>query len=172
MSEAGTLLQAYPDRTWCALHTRARHEKKIAGMCGVLHVPSYLPLYIHRTVSGGKVNTFRLPMFPGYVFAAIGPGDLLSLKRTNSVAQKIEARDQGALLRDLGNVRTIEQAQVELATTTLLEEGQQVLVTRGPLTGVTGRVVRYKNRTRLQVAVDVIRQGILLDVEQEDVVPV
>jgi len=164
-------LRTYADRHWCALHTRARHEKKVATVCGNLQVPNYLPLRPHRTFSGGKTNTFQLPMFPGYVFAALAPGDLLSLKKTNSIAQKIETHDEPGLLRDLSSVQTIERSQLELFTTPVLKEGQKVLVTRGPLAGVTGTVLRYKNRTRLQVVIEAIQQAILLDVSQEVLAP-
>jgi len=166
------ILQAFPDRRWSVLHTRARHEKKVAAVCEGLAVPSYLPLCPHRTFSGGKVNTFQLPMFPGYVFAALAPGDLLHLKRTNSVAQRIEPTDEQGLLRDLGNVLLIERAGVELAAAPTLGEGQRVMVTSGPLAGVTGTVVRHKNRTRLQVAVGAIHQGIVIDVAREALAPV
>lgn len=167
-----SVLQLYPGRDWCALHTRARHEKKVAGVCQGLHVPCYLPLTIHRTVSGGKLNTFHIPIFPGYVFAALAPGDTSELKRTNSVAQRIDARDQQGLLRDLGNVILIERARVELETAPVLEKGQHVMVTHGPLTGVTGVVLRHKNRHRLQVMIEAIQQAILLDVDRDDVIPV
>ncbi len=165
------LLHLYEGREWCALHTRARHEKKVAAVCQGLRVPCYLPLRLHRTVSGGKLNTFHLPIFPGYVFAALAPGETSELKRTNSIAQRIEARDQQGLLCDLANVQTIERAQVELEASPILDEGQRVLVARGPLAGVTGRVLRHKNRHRLQVVVDAIQQALLLDVERDDLIP-
>jgi transcription antitermination factor NusG len=168
----GSVLQLYPDRGWCALHTRARHEKKVAGVCQGLGVPCYLPLRIHRTVSGGKLNTFHVPIFPGYVFAALAPGEASDLKRTNSIAQRIVARDQPRLLRDLANVVMIERAQVELESSPILEPGQHVMVTRGPLAGVTGTVVRHKNRHRLQVVIEEIQQAILLDVDRDSVIPV
>ena len=171
MAVEPSLLQPYPDRRWCALHTRARHEKKVDAACAALRLPAYLPLRIHRTFSGGKVNTFLLPMFPGYVFAAVGPGEITHLKRTGSVAQRIEAADEPALLRDLGNVLLVERAAVEAAEAQRLEPGQKVTVMAGPLAGVTGVVVRYKNRTRLQISVGAIGQGVLVDVAEDVLLP-
>ncbi len=168
-SEANSsVLQPHPGKIWCALHTRARHEKKIVGICTSLKLPSYLPLYIHRTFSGGKTNTFHLPMFPGYVFAALGPGDITNLKRTNSVAHRIDAPDETRFLADLQNVYRAENSQMELELNPLLQKGQPVVVIRGPLSGTQGVVVRYKNRTRLQISVTLIRQAILLDIHQDD----
>ncbi|MBW2536258.1 MAG: transcription termination/antitermination NusG family protein, partial [Deltaproteobacteria bacterium] len=69
-SDEHPLLRAHEGRRWSVLHTRARHEKKVASACQRLAVPVYLPLRVSRTFSGGKVNTFQVPMFPGYVFAA------------------------------------------------------------------------------------------------------
>lgn len=167
-----SLLRTYPDRRWCALHTRARHEKKIERACDHLGVPSYLPLRIHRTFSGGKTNTFHLPMFPGYLFAALAPGEAGELKRTGSLAQRIETVDEAALLHDLANVLAVERAQVEASLPRRLEAGQRVVVAAGPLCGVTGMVVRHKNRRRLQVVVGAIGQGILVDVAEADLLPI
>jgi transcriptional antiterminator RfaH len=164
-------IQAYPARTWCALHTKARHEKKVAGICERLQIPVYLPLYLHRTFSGGKVNNFYLPMFSGYVFAAVGAGDMLPLKRTNSVAKKIEPLDEGSLVQDLNNILTIETGQVEIAMATSLKGGQKVIITSGPLAGISGVVLRYKNHTRLQVAIETIQQAIVVDVSKEALAP-
>jgi transcription antitermination factor NusG len=169
--EEHPLLQPHEGRHWCALHTRARHEKKVHAACERLGVPAYLPLRISRTFSGGKVNTFQVPMFAGYVFAAPGPGEIAELKRTNSVAQKIDAEDEAALLRDLRSVYMVEQARIELELSPTFRRGQRVLVTEGPLAGVVGVVVRYKNRTRLQVAVTAIHQAILVEVAEAALVP-
>ena len=43
---------------------------------------------------------------------------------------------------------------------------------RGPLLGVRGRLVRKGRTTRLIVAVDLIRQGVSLDIDVADVEPV
>jgi transcriptional antiterminator RfaH len=169
--ELGLVLAPHPGRRWCALHTRARHEKKVASACELIHVPVYLPLRINRTFSGGKANTFHVPMFPGYVFAALAPGETGELKRSNSVAQRIDTDDEAGLLRDLVNVRTVEQARLELELSTSFRRGQRVVVTEGPLTGLTGVVVRKKNRQRLQVAIEAIHQAILVDVPADALAP-
>jgi transcription antitermination factor NusG len=166
------ILKVHPERRWCALHTRARHEKKVLAVCQVRHVPSYLPLYQHRTFSGGRTNTFLLPMFPGYVFAALGSGDLAQLRQTNSVAQKIDTLDEPGLVQDLTQVMTVQLAQVDLQTTVTLQEGQKVQVITGPLAGVYGTVLRQKNRTRLQIVVGAISQAIVIDIQRDHLEPV
>jgi transcription antitermination factor NusG len=107
-------------------------------------------------------------MFPGYVFAALRPGDIGELKRTNSVAQKLEPEDQQRLLVDLTNIRRVELAHSELTVDVPFQQGQTVMVAKGPLMGVKGMVVRYKNRHRLQVAIEAIKQVILVDVSKDD----
>jgi transcriptional antiterminator RfaH len=170
-ASADGLLRPHDGRKWCAIHTRARHEKKVAGACQALRVPHYLPLRVSRTFSGGKTNTFHVPMFPGYVFASLAPGQIGELKRTNSVAQKIEPRDEAPLISDLLNVRAVEVARVELEINPTFRSGQRVVVVGGPLAGVAGTVVRFKNRSRLQVAIEAINQAIVIDVPAEQLVP-
>jgi len=109
-------------------------------------------------------------MFPGYVFVALAAGELLHLKRTNSVAQKIEAADEEALVYDLRSVQRIERTNLDVVTSSKLEDGERVKVLRGPLAGITGSILRHKNRTRLQIVVEAIRQAVIVDVAAEDVV--
>lgn len=164
-------LRPHPGRTWCALRTRARHEKKVAATSEAHAIPCYLPLVTRRTFSGGKVNTFHLPMFAGYVFAALAPGDLAALKRTNSVAQRIEPRREQDLLRDLTNVSTLEQLNLDLETSPSMASGQRVIVVEGPLAGVTGVVREHRNRTRLHVMVEAIGSAVVVDVARSAVAP-
>ena len=52
---------------------------------------AYLPLVTRRTFSGGKVNTFHLPMFAGYVFAALAPGSTLPVIADHSAGVWLSA---------------------------------------------------------------------------------
>jgi len=85
---------------------------------------------------------------------------------------RIGPHAQVARLHVLLGVRVVERAGLEVELSPTFRRGQKVLVTGGPLAGVTGVVVRQKNRRRLQVSVEAIMQAVLVDVAAEDLAPV
>jgi len=167
---ASSFIVAHSDRRWCVLHTRARHEKKVCLACQSQGIPCYLPLRTHRTFSGGKVNTFLLPVFPGYVFAALGQNDFSSLKRTQSVAQRLDPPNQKQFIIEMNRVYQVEQTGMQIECAETLSMGQAVMVKSGPLSGLIGKVVRYKNRTRLQIEIAAIQKGILIEISRKNLV--
>jgi transcription antitermination factor NusG len=52
-----------------------------------------------------------------------------------------------------------------------LEIGQKVQVRKGPLCGITGRLISVKNRTRLLLCVEIVMKALTVDVDITDVIP-
>ena len=53
-----------------------------------------------------------------------------------------------------------------------LQEGMQIEIVRGPLIGIRGRLMKTGNRSRIVVAVNLISQGAVVDIETDDIVPI
>ena len=85
---------------WAALRTAARWEKKLADVLAAAGVPVFLPLMTRFTTSHGKRRSARVPVFPGYLFAA--EPEFLGNKRLTpgtraKVAQVLRPSDPGTL---------------------------------------------------------------------------
>ncbi len=159
---------------WYVLRTRSRHEKLVHSQLSERKIEVFLPLYERWSRWKDRRKKIAFPLFPGYCFArfplterlrvlnCVGAVDLLGLKgRPEPVADaEIEALER-------------------LAATTLqfdphpfLEEGMEVEVIRGPLTGVRGRLLRKDRVTRLVLAVTLIRQAAVVEIHPSDVIAV
>ena len=53
----------------------------------------------------------------------------------------------------------------------MIREGMMVEVVHGPLKGVTGRLIRKNDKARLLLSVDLIGQGVSVEVDAADVRP-
>ena len=155
---------------WAALRTAARWEKKLADLLATAGVPVFLPLMTRFTTSHGKRRSARVPVFPGYLFAA--ENDFLGNMRLTPgtramVAQVLRPPDPGTLRTELRGIANL------LCDRQLVQErlvggvGDVVRVVGGPLAGHEGRVVRVKpNRWVLVIEVSFLGQRLEAEVDE------
>jgi hypothetical protein len=165
---------ALPGERWTVLHTRPRSEKKAARACDRLGIRHYLPLDERGRRCDGRGRAARhsaaLPLFPGYVFAALEPWARVLLFESGAVARLIPVPDPASLLQELRQIRAAIAAGVDLVAGPALERGRVVRVVRGKLAGVEGRVAWVtRRRVRLVLNVSLLRFGAGVEVEAGDV---
>lgn len=172
------LLSRSPERSlpstapvWLAAYTTPRHEKAVARHLSVREVEHFLPLYhtVRLWKNGCKVPV-AFPVFPSYVFVHVG-------QRNSSHLLEIPG-----LLTFVGAGRTatpIPDAEIEWLRCELpkrkfephayLTVGDKVRIVEGPLSGVTGILIRYKGAMRVVLSVDLIRQSVAVEVDASEV---
>jgi transcriptional antiterminator RfaH len=153
-----------PGRWWVA-HTRPRAEKSLARKLPGAGVPFYLPLYEHRRRSSGRTLTSFLPIFPGYVFLVAEPDNYSAVMRTDLVVRMLPVEDQSRLAYDLKRVHLLMTSGEPLNPEVGWEPGLPVEVVAGPLAGLTGTVIRRGTQARILVEVQLLRQGVSVEVE-------
>ena len=153
--------------SWCACHTRPRREKKFAALMAAESIEHYLPLIesVRRYPSGAK--RFTKPLFPGYVFARVPAARRARIYQQDLLARAIPVEDEPRFLAQLEDVRKIVSCGVALAVIPLLTRGRRVRVVGGALHGLEGMVDDSSNPRGIVIAVDVLRQGLLLRVPAE-----
>jgi len=161
------------DPVWLAAYTTPRHEKMVARHLEAREVEYLLPLYksIRRWKNGLKVEV-EFPLFPNYVFV-----------RT---AQRMSARllEVPGVLSFAGSPRVpaaISDSEIEWLRSELslrryaphpfLVVGSKVRIASGPLTGVSGVLIRTKSGLRVVLSVDLIRQSVAVEVGADEIEP-
>jgi transcriptional antiterminator RfaH len=150
---------------WWVAHTRPRAEKSLARKLPGAGVPFYLPLYEHRRRSAGRTLTSFLPLFPGYVFLVADPDGYAAVMRTDLAVRLLPVEDQSRLADDLRRVHLLITSGEPLNPEVGWEPGLPVEVVGGPLAGLTGTVIRRGPRARIVVEVQLLRQGVSVEVE-------
>jgi transcription antitermination factor NusG len=147
---------------WTCVRSRPRWEKKLAAFLRARGIAHYLPVTSTSACTGRKVRSTSLPLFPGFVFVKGDHGKrsltdsgciVYVLKPANSVERKT-LDSQLRALRQLLHYRVCPEV------TTTCHVGQLVTIRSGPLTGVTGKVVRVYKPHRLVVWVDMLGVGV------------
>jgi transcriptional antiterminator RfaH len=150
---------------WWVAHTRPRAEKSLARKLPGAGVPFYLPQYEHRRRSAGRTLTSFLPLFPGYVFVVADADHYSAVLRTDLVVRMLPVEDQGRLAYDLRRVHLLITSGEPLNPEVGWAPGLPVEVVAGPLAGLTGTVVRRGTQARILVEVQLLRQGVSVEVE-------
>ncbi len=150
---------------WWVVHTHARNEKLIAQALAQRDACFYLPLVsVHHTYAKSKAS-FQVPLFPGYLFLSGGHAECDVARRTNRVAQILRVDDQLRLRRELTQVYRAISSGKQLTLYRAIQVGQLCRITRGPLQGTEGVVVRNANGCRMYLAVTMLGQSAEIEID-------
>lgn len=162
--------------SWYAIHTRSRHEKVVREELASKGIENYLPVFHSWHQWKDRKKQVELPLFSSYVFARFcdSPEMRLRVLKTTGAARILGNGDRIEPVPDseLEAVQRMLMASDSCIPHPSLREGAWVRVRRGPLKGIEGRLVEFKNRGRLVVSVNLLSQAVATEVELADVAPV
>jgi len=155
-----------PAKRWFCLHTKPRQEKATARDLRSRRVSYYLPQVVHedRTPQGRKTRSVN-PLFTGYLFLLGDEAERIQALRGNRLVRVIEVPDQGALRDDLRQVHRLLASGLAVVPEPVAPVGARVRILSGPLTGMTGRVVRRGKRDQFVALVQFLGSGAAVDLE-------
>ncbi|HWB11260.1 MAG TPA: transcription termination/antitermination NusG family protein [Pirellulales bacterium] len=162
---ASELVSDVKDRNWWVMHTKPRQEKSLARDLLAREIPFYLP-QVHKTsVVRGRKQTSYIPLFSSYVFVFADEFERHTSMTTNRIAHLIRVADPRELTRQLFSISRLVAAGAPLTIESRLKEGDHVRVKGGALAGVEGTVVARRRKCRLIVAVNLIQQGVSIEID-------
>lgn len=150
---------------WWVLHTRPRMEKAVARALAVRDLALFLPLVQVRHRYARSHAVFEKPLFPGYVFLC---GDAAARElalQTNRLVQVLPVADQRTFCAELEQIRRALAADQPLELFPALRPGTRCRVAHGPLRGLEGVVVHLGPRAQLQLAVTLLGQSAVLEID-------
>lgn len=160
---------------WFALYTRGRHEKKVDVLLRQRGFDVYLPLVPRERQWHDRTKVVPFPLFPSYVFVRSTRemlGDALRTPGAVTVV-RFNGRPVPIAEEEIQNIRrftvALAESEQEPEAGRLLDEGEAVRIVGGPFQEVEGRVLelRGNGRVLVQVGIEVIRQAMKIEVEEE-----
>jgi transcriptional antiterminator NusG len=165
---------APPAAQWFAIWTRSRHEQVVREQLAMRHIEAFLPTIPKWSRWKDRKKKIDWPLFPGYCFALFDPTNTLPVLKCTGVVNIVSFEGKPAPIPDyeLDSIRLLIGSDIQYDPCPLLKEGAMVEVSGGPLKGVVGRLVRKDAaRARLVLSVDLIGQGVSVEVDAADVRP-
>lgn len=154
---------------WYALHTRSQFEPIVSEQLTRIELPVFYPTYTQESKWHDRIKTIVRPLFPGYLFSQFELGDAGRVQALRGVAH---------ILGDGVNPLAIPDSEIEVVRQLLscgypvspvahIQVGMRVVVEHGPLQGIEGTVLKLKKRCQVVVSIDLLRQGVGVEMNAE-----
>jgi transcription antitermination factor NusG len=158
---------------WYALWTRSRHEQVVREQLQQKHVDVFLPTVTRWSRWKDRKKKIDWPLFPGYCFARFNAVERLPILKCTGVVSIISFQGEPAAIpeHEIDGIRQLVESDLAFDPCPMIREGTMVEVVHGPLKGVIGRLVRKNEKARLVLSVDLIGQGVSVEVDAADVRP-
>lgn len=159
------------EEQWWILHTKPRTEKALARTLLSQQIAYFLPTYEQTVRVRGRNQTSHLPLFPGYVFLRGDRDSRIKALSTKYVANCLVVSLQDRLRSEIERVYKIMHTELPLGSEAELIPGTPIVIRRGVLAGIEGKVVRTGNKLKLVVEVEMLRRGVWVEIESWMVEP-
>jgi len=160
---------AREESRWYAIHTVARHEKRVAQQLEESRVCTFLPLIEQRREWSDRWARVDVPLFTCYAFVRIvqASAERLKVLRVPGVLGFVGQERCGSPIPDeeIENLQAAIRGKLPLAVHPFVSAGKRVRLRGGSLDGVTGILVGPAGQSSLIVSVELLQRSVALRVE-------
>jgi transcription antitermination factor NusG len=160
---------------WYAVRTRSRAEKVVREHLRRRGIETFLALLSKISRWKDRLKRIEWPLFPGYCFARFTLEEKLLVLQSPGIVGIVgsaASRPEPIPDEEITALQRVMISGRSYGAQSALQEGALIEIVRGPLIGIRGRLVKTGNRSRIIVAVNLISQGAVVDVEIDDIVPI
>ena len=158
---------------WYAAQVRSNTEGRVSTWFSERYLQNFWP---HTTRLDSRDRTIRRPYFPGYVFVACPELTNEARRQVIEVPNVVRLVGRGTdpepipenqihSVRRVAELEAKLHLRLEFAPAEKFDEGQHVIIRRGPLQGIEGYVAFRKNKLRLVVQVGMLGQATCVEVD-------
>jgi transcription antitermination factor NusG len=158
---------------WYALHTRTRHEKRVAERLSSQELETFLPVHRSRhTWKNGVHAMVDVPLFPCYLFARISIHERVRLLQHPGVLGFAASSSRPTVIPDEEiSVLRVATESLRAEPHPYLNSGDGVRIIAGPLAGMKGILTRRKQEYRVVLSIEAIMRSIVVEVSEFDIEP-
>lgn len=158
---------------WYAAYTCPRHEKQVARQLEEKSVEAFLPVYHSVRRWKDRRKAVEFPLFPGYIFVRLALRERLRVLDVPSVVRLVGFNGQPAALpeEEIQCLRACAGHDQMLQPHAYLQAGRRVRVTRGPLEGLEGILLRQKGACRFVISLHLIQRSVAAEVDASELEP-
>jgi len=163
------MLQKREQRGWFALTAKHQHEPTVARLLSGKGIEVFHPTCAVVRRWKDRKKTLQLPLFPGYVFFMGGLDRRVEILSTPGVFSIVSFGDAPAEISgtEMEGIRRAVEGGMPIQPHPFLAEGERVRVTDGPLTGVQGMLLRYKDAYRLVLSIELLGRSAAVEIDAE-----
>lgn len=162
-------------RSWFAVQTWPKYEKKISQRLQEKGIEVFLPLVTEEHQWSDRCSRIDAPLFPHYVFVSIAnsAGARIPVLRITGVAGFVGGRGIGIAIPDseIASIRTVLSQGIAFHAFPYLNVGSRVRIRGGSLDGVQGILVAKNDDLSLLVSIQIIQRSLAIRVSGYQIEP-
>jgi len=159
--------------SWYAVHTMARHEKRVAAQFHEKQICTFLPLLRQAHRWSDRRSIVDVPLFSCYAFVQTTQiaEQRLKILRTPGVLGFVGNERQGAPIPDeqIESLRKATSEKVACVQYPFISAGKRVRIRGGSLDGVEGILVDQGEDQQVIVSVELLRRSVSIQVKGYDI---
>jgi transcription antitermination factor NusG len=157
-----------PESQWFALYTRSRAEKKVFDELQKKKICAFLPMRQTIRQWSDRKKKVLVPLFNSYVFIYISQKDHLPALQVNGVVRFVTFEGKAVPIptQQIEAIKAYigEGAPDYIESDLNLEAGVNIIITRGPMMGLTGMLLDFHGKHRVKVEIEHVGQSLIIDV--------
>jgi transcription antitermination factor NusG len=156
---------------WYALWVRSRAEKAVFDQLVRKGIEAFLPTVNRWSRWKDRKKLIAWPLFPSYCFARFDAGEALTVRKCVGVVAIVSFEGAPAPIppEQIAAIQALVASELKYDPCPALHEGDLVEVVHGPLTGVTGRLIRKGSTTKLVISITMINRAVSVAIDAADV---
>jgi transcription antitermination factor NusG len=159
------------EKTWYALYVKSRSEKKVAVELEGNGIDYYLPLEKQLRQWSDRKKWVEVPLFRSYIFVHIEQKDYYKVLQTRGAVKYISFEGKAVPVppQQIDAIKIyLQQKEPEMETNPSdWQEGKEVEVMSGKLTGLRGKLIKVNGKNRVKVEIEVVGSAIILNISRK-----
>lgn len=154
-------------KSWYAVYTKSRNEKKVDQMLQEAGIESYLPLLKTLKEWSDRKKWVEEPLFRSYIFVHISPEEYYNVLHVFGVVKYITFEGKAVKIPEQQILAIKQFVNNEVDHTLNFDDltiGSRVEIYRGSLKGLSGSLVELQGKQKVKIEIESIGQSILLSI--------
>jgi len=158
-------------KKWLVVYTKPRHEKKSVRVLESNKIDVYLPLQKKLKEWSDRKKWIEEPLFSGYLFVKITEKEYMQVLNTPGIVKFISFNHQPAVVNEsiIKSIKILTQQKfdnnIEVSEETW-SINDEVLIKKGPLKGVKGKLIDFKSKTKLAIEIECMQKTVLVEINK------
>lgn len=161
-----SVAQIPDERSWYALYTRPKFEKKVVSILTEKSIDSFLPTRSVVRYWSDRKKTIEEPLFPSYVFVFADLSERYHSLQSTGVIRMVQFNGNPARIpsAQIDNIRRALDYGYQLEPhERYLNAGEEVDIVAGPLCGMRGCFLENRGNKKLVISVHAIQQSWVIE---------
>ncbi|MGJ4787499.1 UpxY family transcription antiterminator [Leptospira koniambonensis] len=160
-------------KSWYAVYTNSRAEKKLALELSKKGITQYLPIISTKKKWSDRIKMILLPVFPSYVFVKIDIRiEKLKVLETPGAVKFISIGEIPFVIdeEDIDAIRQLVTEypdKIKIERENMLAPGKKVLIKNGPFKNIRARVIRKGSKSSILVSLSGMDTTVSLELDSE-----